>query len=69
MAEYVSASELKELKQQNIDIERNFTFGVEAPAQEMVDREDEEQSKPYVRPIELEFLSVCYDHPIFGLES
>ena len=69
MAEYVSASDLKELKQESIDIERNFTFGVEAPAQEIVNREDEEQSKPYVRPIELEFLSVCYNHPIFGLET
>jgi len=69
MAEYVSASELKKLKQQNVDIERDFVFGIEAPAQEIVDRENEERSKPYVRPIELEFLSVCHNHPIFGLEA
>ncbi|OCL13108.1 hypothetical protein AOQ84DRAFT_417129 [Glonium stellatum] len=56
IAEYVSANELKELKRQNVDIERDFTFGVEIPAQEIVDTE-EEQIKPYVRPIELEFLS------------
>jgi hypothetical protein len=61
IADYIPAIQLKQLKAQGVEMARDFGFGVQAPLEEMEDHESEspKSSKPYVRPIELELLSVC----------
>ncbi|KAF1978609.1 hypothetical protein BU23DRAFT_550025 [Bimuria novae-zelandiae CBS 107.79] len=59
VAEYVPTLQLKQLKAQDVDTNRDATFGVKAPLEE-VDEDDSEQQQSkqhYVRPIEIELLS------------
>ncbi|KAK7191288.1 hypothetical protein DPSP01_008358 [Paraphaeosphaeria sporulosa] len=58
VADYVPAVQLKQLKAQDVDMNRDATFGVKATLEEA--EEEVEVSRPrqhYVRPIEIEQLS------------
>ncbi|KAF9740268.1 hypothetical protein PMIN06_010409 [Paraphaeosphaeria minitans] len=58
VADYVPAVQLKQLKAQDVDMNRDATFGVKAALEEA--EEEVEVSRPrqhYVRPIEIEQLS------------
>ncbi|CAI6339970.1 unnamed protein product [Periconia digitata] len=59
IADYVTLTQLKQLKAQGVLIERDLTFGVPEPLEEIADQDDSflQQKKHYVRPIELELLS------------
>jgi hypothetical protein len=61
LADYVPFMQLKKLKADGVPMTRDFEFGVQQPLQE-VDEDDlgELQQKPkhYVRPIEIDVLSV-----------
>lgn len=60
VADYVPALQLKQLKAQEVDMTRDTTFGVKIPLEEAED-DVELSQKPkqhYVRPIEIELLSV-----------
>lgn len=60
VADYVPATQLKQLKAQELDFSRDFSFGVRANLEEADEDGKGEmiiQSKPYVRPIEIEVLS------------
>jgi hypothetical protein len=60
VADYVPAVQLKQLKAQELDLSRDFTYGVRANLEEA--EEDVEHliaPKRYVRPIEIDVLSVC----------
>ncbi|KAJ4338553.1 hypothetical protein N0V87_003882 [Didymella glomerata] len=58
VADYVPFKQLKLLKAQEVDMQRDTTFGVRVALEE-VDEEEEllTPRKPYVRPIEIEVLS------------
>jgi hypothetical protein len=62
LADYVPITQLKQLKAQSAAMGRDFGFGVAQPLLEDVEMEEEggviKQPKHYVRPIELDFLSV-----------
>ena len=61
VANYVPATQMKQLKAQEVDMARDFTFGVRLNLEE-AEGEDEDflqQPKRYVRPIEIDVLSVC----------
>jgi len=60
VADYVPATQMKQLKAQDADMARDFTFGVRANLEEIEDEEDDSmrQQKHYVRPIEIAVLSV-----------
>lgn len=60
IADYVPAVQIKQLKAQNVDIARDFTYGVRVALEEVDEEEDViQQPKHYVRPIEIDLLSVC----------
>jgi len=61
LADYVPVTQLKQLKAEGVSIGRDTEFGVVRPLQEDldVDSELETQRKHYVRPVEVNFLSVC----------
>lgn len=60
VADYVPFQQLKVLKSQEVDMQRDVSFGVRVNLEEA--EEDSEDflapRKPYVRPIEIELLSV-----------
>lgn len=60
LADYVPVAQLKQLKKEGVTIGRDTEFGVVRPLQEDfdVDNELEQQRKHYVRPVEVDFLSV-----------
>lgn len=61
IADYVPFGQLKQMKAQEVDMARDFTFGVKVNLEE-VEEDDQtllEQPKRYVRPIEIDVLSVC----------
>lgn len=63
VADYVPKKQLKQLKADGVDMSRDFNFGVQSGLEEFDDAEAaREQAKPYVRPIEIEMLSVCLVH-------
>jgi hypothetical protein len=60
VADYVPFKQLKLLKAQEVDMQRDTTFGVRVALEE-VEEEGEDllaPRKPYVRPIEIDVLSV-----------
>jgi len=59
VADYVPAAQMKQLKAQESEIARDFTFGVRANLEE-AEEEQELVARPkhYVRPIEIDVLSV-----------
>jgi hypothetical protein len=66
VADYVPATQLKQLKARELDLSRDFTYGVRANLEEVEEDEDDfsAQQKRYVRPIEIDVLSVCASrHP------
>ncbi|KAF2033672.1 hypothetical protein EK21DRAFT_86151 [Setomelanomma holmii] len=58
VADYVPATQLKQLKARELDLSRDFTFGVRVNLEE-AEEDDEElvTHKRYVRPIEIEVIS------------
>jgi len=60
IADYVPALQLKQLKAQQVDIARDFTFGVKMPLEEVEETDDSQPMKPFVRPIEIEMLTVHF---------
>lgn len=70
IADYVPFAQLKQMKAQEVDMARDFTFGVKVNLEE-VEEEDHgllEQPKRYVRPIEIDVLSVCSSQPCTIIE-
>jgi hypothetical protein len=60
VANYVPATQMKQLKAQDVDMGRDFTFGVRLNLEEVEEEEEDFlQPKRYVRPIEIDVLSVC----------
>lgn len=61
IADYVPAAQLKQLKQQDIDLTRDVSFGVRNKLEEVEDEEQDYSKAPerYVRPIEIDVLGVC----------
>jgi hypothetical protein len=59
VADYVPAIQLKQLKARELDFSRDVTFGVRANLEE-AEEDDEDMITPrrYVRPIEIDVLSV-----------
>lgn len=59
VADYVPATQMKQLKARDVDFSRDVTFGVRVNLEE-VEEEQEAivQRKPYVRPVEMNLLSV-----------
>ncbi|EDU51232.1 ribosomal protein l9 rnase h1 [Pyrenophora tritici-repentis] len=59
VADYVPATQLKQLKAQDADMARDFAFGVRANLEEVEEEEEDHmgQRKQYVRPIEIAVLS------------
>lgn len=62
IADYVPATQLKQLKAQDVDMARDVTFGVRLNLEEANEEESNlmQQPKYFVRPIEIEVLSVSY---------
>lgn len=59
VADYVPVKELKILKGREVDMSRDFSYGVRENLEEADDEEQiMKQPKHYVRPIEIEVLSV-----------
>jgi hypothetical protein len=60
VANYVPATQMKQLKASELDLSRDVTFGVRANLEEVDEDEDEFITAPkhYVRPIEIDVLSV-----------
>ena len=67
VADYVSATQLKQMKAQEVDMTRDFTYGVRLNLEEVEEEEEDFLRRPkhYVRPIEIDVLSVCApsNHP------
>ena len=63
VADYVPIPQAKRLKAQNVAIARDFAFGVDLELEEEEEEaaDSTKQPKYYVRPIEIDILSVCYD--------
>ncbi|KAF2687549.1 hypothetical protein K458DRAFT_441293 [Lentithecium fluviatile CBS 122367] len=60
IADYVPAMQLKKLKAQGVEMQRDPLFGVKAPLEEAVEEDEDYFAGPkqhYVRPIEVELLS------------
>lgn len=60
VADYVPFTQMKQLKAQDVDMARDFTFGVRVNLEEVEEEEEEymKQPKRFVRPIEIDVLSV-----------
>jgi hypothetical protein len=59
LADYVPVTQLKKLKAEGVPIGRDTEFGVQITLQEeVVDPEIDQLRKNYVRPVEVEFLTV-----------
>lgn len=65
VADYVPFKQLKLLKAQDVEMQRDTTFGVRVNLEEAGEDEvDLTPRKPYVRPIEIDVLSVRFDMDI-----
>jgi hypothetical protein len=64
IADYVPFTQLKQLKARDVDMERDFTFGVRVNLEEVEETAEDllAPKKRQVRPIEIEVLSVCLCH-------
>jgi hypothetical protein len=62
VADYVPAVQLKQLKAQELDFSRDFSYGVRANLEEVEEDEDVVAYTRHVRPIEIDVLSVCTNH-------
>jgi hypothetical protein len=73
IADYVPVAQVKKLKADNVPIERDFTFGVARTLVEAEAPKQEVEEKHYVRPVEIQFLSVrasaCGIHDTTDLNS
>jgi hypothetical protein len=60
VANYVPATQMKQLKAQEVDMARDFAFGVRLNLEEVEEEEEDFTTRPkrYVRPIEIDVLSV-----------
>lgn len=60
IADYVTPIQLKQLEKDGVDTSRDFTFGVRVPLEETEEEQDLLQmpKQHYVRPIEIDMLSV-----------
>ena len=60
VADYVPFTQLKQLQAQDVDMARDFTYGVRVNLEEAEEEEEDllRQPKHYVRPIEIDVLSV-----------
>jgi hypothetical protein len=66
VANYVPATQMKQLKTQEVDMARDFTFGVRLNLEEAEEEEEDfMRPKHYVRPIEIDVLSVCSSSELF----
>jgi hypothetical protein len=65
LADYVPVLQLKQLKAEGVTIGRDTEFGVQVTLQEEPEMDPEllQQQKHYVRPIEIDFLTVCLPVP------
>jgi hypothetical protein len=59
VADYVPAVQLKQLKARDLDFSRDFSYGVRANLEEVEEDEEVVAHQRYVRPIEIDVLSVC----------
>lgn len=67
VANYVPATQMKQLKASQIDIARDFSFGVRLNLEEVEEDEDEIiRPKHRIRPIEVDVLSVSL---VMGVQS
>jgi hypothetical protein len=67
VANYVPAIQLKQLKAQDLDLSRDFTYGVRANLEEAEEEQDDLIApRRYVRPIEIDVLSVCLTSILYG---
>jgi hypothetical protein len=67
VANYVPATQLKQLKAQDLDLSRDFTYGVRANLEEAEEEQDNLIApRRYVRPIEIDVLSVCLTSILYG---
>jgi hypothetical protein len=67
VANYVPATQLKQLKAQDLDLSRDFTYGVRANLEEAEEEQDDLIApRRYVRPIEIDVLSVCLTSILYG---
>jgi hypothetical protein len=59
VADYVPATQMKQLRAQDLDLSRDFSYGVRANLEEVEEEEDHLVApRRYVRPIEIDVLSV-----------
>lgn len=66
VADYVPATQMKQLKAQDLDLSRDFSYGVRANLEEAEEEQDDFVApRRYVRPIEIDVLSVRL-FPRFG---
>lgn len=61
VADYVPATQLKQLKAQELDLSRDFTFGVRLNLEEAEEEDVDIAPRRQVRPIEISVLSVRLD--------
>jgi hypothetical protein len=59
VADYVPAVQLKQLKAQELDFARDFSYGVRVNLEEVEEDDEVVAHQRYVRPIEINVLSVC----------
>jgi hypothetical protein len=66
IADYVPATQMKQLKARDVDMARDFSYGVRVNLEEVEEDEEEymKQPKRFVRPIEIDVLSVRCVLPI-----
>lgn len=57
VADYVPAVQLKQMKAQEVDMARDFSYGVRLNLEEVEEEEEDFRPKHYVRPIEIDVLS------------
>lgn len=60
IADYVPVVQLKQLKARDVDMARDFSYGVRLNLEEVEEEEIISQPRQFVRPIEIEVLSVCF---------
>lgn len=71
IADYVPATQLKQLKLQDVDLARDFSYGVRVRLEEAEEEELDVLGQPqrYVRPIAINVLSVCSFFIFTGLDG
>lgn len=69
VANYVTAIQLKQLKKQDLEFARDFSYGVRENLEEEEEDEEVVAHQRYVRPIEIDVLSVCADLPFYMTDT